>query len=238
VLEAVADYNMWFWHAPFGYAGSLNDLNILNLSPFLESLVDGTFHNLETQSCRVPYAINGKIFQFLYVMVDGIYPMYSQFVRTVHEPVTDEETLFAKWQEDARKDVERAFGNLQAKFQVTCRPIMQNDLMRIADTFTACLIMHNICVSDRVMEGDVHTRYSPSNILDIPELEEEEIDYPDNFNGVVQGGQRVFAPIGIRNGNPEDMHNILTRQDHWRALNDILEHARLNVAIMAHISNR
>jgi Plant transposon protein. len=33
VLEAVADYNMWFWHASFGYAGSLNDLNILNLSP-------------------------------------------------------------------------------------------------------------------------------------------------------------------------------------------------------------
>jgi hypothetical protein len=25
VLEAVADYNMWFWHASFGYAGSLND---------------------------------------------------------------------------------------------------------------------------------------------------------------------------------------------------------------------
>jgi hypothetical protein len=157
-------------------------------------------------------------------MVDGIYPMYSQFVRTVHEPVTDEETLFAKWQEDARKDVERAFGNLQAKFQVTCRPIMLHELMRFADTFTACLIMHNICVSDRVMEGDVHTRYSPSNILDIPELEEEEIDYPDDFNGVEQGGPQRLC--------------ITFLQDHWRALNDILEHARLNEAIMAHVSNR
>jgi len=238
VLEAVADYNMWFWHASFGYAGSLNDLNILNLSPFLESLVDGTLHDLETQSRRVPYAINGEIFRFLYVMVDGIYPMYSRFVRTIHEPVTDEERLFAKWQEDARKDVERAFGNLQSKFQVTCRPIMQHDLIRIGDTFTACLILHNISVSDRVMDGNVHARYSPSNILDIPELDEEEIGYPDDFNGVVQGGRRAFGQIGLRNGNPNVINNMLTRQEHWRALNDVLEHARLNDAIMVHVSNR
>lgn len=63
VLEAIADYNMWLWHASFGYAGSLNDLNILNLSPFLESsLVDGSFHNLEQQSRSIPFAINGEIF--------------------------------------------------------------------------------------------------------------------------------------------------------------------------------
>ena len=37
VLEALVDYHLWFWHAPFGYAaGSLNDLNIFNLSPLLE----------------------------------------------------------------------------------------------------------------------------------------------------------------------------------------------------------
>ena len=29
------------WHASFGYARSLNDVNILNLSPLLESLVCG-----------------------------------------------------------------------------------------------------------------------------------------------------------------------------------------------------
>jgi Plant transposon protein. len=56
----------------------------------------------------------------------------------------EEETLFAKWQEDARKDVERAFCNLQSKFQVTCHPKLQHDLNQIADTFIACLIMYNI----------------------------------------------------------------------------------------------
>mmetsp|Transcript_7523 Transcript_7523/g.14264 ORF Transcript_7523/g.14264 Transcript_7523/m.14264 type:complete len:99 (+) Transcript_7523:81-377(+) len=97
--------------------------------------------------------------------------------------------------------------------------------------------MHNICVSDRVMEGNVHARYCPANILDIPELEEEEIGYPDDFNGTVQGGRRAVGDIGLRNGDPDVMHNVLTRQEHWRALNDILEHARLNEAIMAHVSN-
>jgi Plant transposon protein len=28
VLEAFADYNLWFWHSSFGWPGSLNDINI------------------------------------------------------------------------------------------------------------------------------------------------------------------------------------------------------------------
>jgi hypothetical protein len=46
VREALSDYHLWFWYASFGYAGSLNYLNILNLSPLLESLVDRTFTDL------------------------------------------------------------------------------------------------------------------------------------------------------------------------------------------------
>jgi len=33
VLEAMADYNLWIWHACFGWAGSLNDINIWDRSP-------------------------------------------------------------------------------------------------------------------------------------------------------------------------------------------------------------
>jgi len=28
VLEAMSDFNLWIWHASFGFAGVLNDLNI------------------------------------------------------------------------------------------------------------------------------------------------------------------------------------------------------------------
>ena len=50
VLEAIADHNLYFHHASFGYAGSLNDINILNLSPFLERLTDGSFAAAERES--------------------------------------------------------------------------------------------------------------------------------------------------------------------------------------------
>jgi hypothetical protein len=74
VLEALSDYHLWFWHASFGYAGSLNDLNILNLSPLLVTLLDGTFTELEQSSMLVPFEVAGNLFNCLFVLVDGIYP--------------------------------------------------------------------------------------------------------------------------------------------------------------------
>lgn len=73
VLGAIADNHLWFWHASFGYyAGTLNDLNILNLSPFLESLVDGSFIDMEKASGVVPFEISDEEFDLLFVLVDGL----------------------------------------------------------------------------------------------------------------------------------------------------------------------
>jgi hypothetical protein len=105
VLEAVADYHLWFWHAWFGYEGSLNDLNILNLSPLLKSLVDGTFVDVEKSANVVPFQVAGDLFQRLFVLVNGIYPQYSRFVKGIHLPVTESEKSFTAWQEAARKDI-------------------------------------------------------------------------------------------------------------------------------------
>jgi hypothetical protein len=55
VLEALANYHLWFGHGSFGYAGSLNDLIILNLLPLMESLVDGTFVAMENSSQHLPH---------------------------------------------------------------------------------------------------------------------------------------------------------------------------------------
>ncbi|MGH7954363.1 MAG: hypothetical protein ACREOZ_00205 [Gloeomargaritales cyanobacterium] len=45
VLEAMADHNLWIWHAAFGFPGSLNDINIWDQSPLHRALVDGTWGN-------------------------------------------------------------------------------------------------------------------------------------------------------------------------------------------------
>ena len=34
ILEAVADYDLWIWHAYFGMPGTNNDINVLKLSNF------------------------------------------------------------------------------------------------------------------------------------------------------------------------------------------------------------
>jgi hypothetical protein len=74
VLEALGDHHLWFWHASTGYAASLNDLDILNLPPLLESLVDGSFAKLEKRATIVPFDMGGEQFNRLFTLVDGIDP--------------------------------------------------------------------------------------------------------------------------------------------------------------------
>ncbi len=81
VLEAPC--NLWIWHASFGWAGSLNDINIWDRSPLLKSWLDGTF-SLFTD---FPFSIAGRTFEKLFVLVDGIYPELARFVKTFSEPV-------------------------------------------------------------------------------------------------------------------------------------------------------
>jgi len=51
-------------------------------------------------------------------------------------------------QEGARKDVERAFGVLQARFEILKNPIRQWDLGTIEDIMMACIILHNMIIED------------------------------------------------------------------------------------------
>ena len=81
VLEAMADYNLWFWHVAFGFPGSLNDINIWDNSPLHKSFVDGTFAFVDFE-----FEIGGRVFNKLWVLVDGIYPQLSRFVQTLSVP--------------------------------------------------------------------------------------------------------------------------------------------------------
>jgi Plant transposon protein len=66
VLEAICDYNLWFWHTSYGYAGAMKDLNILNLSPFISSITNGSFGVLEHEAGVVPFEIDNQQFTCLY----------------------------------------------------------------------------------------------------------------------------------------------------------------------------
>jgi hypothetical protein len=86
VLEAIADPDLYIWYSFFGKAGSLNDINILNKSSIVAAILNGSF-NLQTR----PYTINGITRDWLYFLVDGIYPPYSIFIYTFHHPQNEME---------------------------------------------------------------------------------------------------------------------------------------------------
>jgi hypothetical protein len=62
VLEAACDYNLWFWHASFGHPGTLNNINILNLSPLVDRFLDGQFAIIEQRSGKVPFKVDNQYF--------------------------------------------------------------------------------------------------------------------------------------------------------------------------------
>ncbi|XP_048605584.1 uncharacterized protein LOC125583075 [Brassica napus] len=69
----------------------------------------------EGRAPRVKYVVNGHPYKLAYYLTDGIYPKWSTFIQSITLPQTPKQELFAKVQEAIRKDVERAFGVLQAR---------------------------------------------------------------------------------------------------------------------------
>ena len=145
ILEAVASQDLWIWHAFFGLPGSLNGINVLDRSPVFTLLANG-------HAPPVNYIINGHQYRMGYYLADGIYPNWSTFVKTIPCPQGLKKKHFAKARESARKDVERAFGVLQARFAIVCGPARFWDKETLADIMKACIIMHNMVIEG---EGDI-----------------------------------------------------------------------------------
>ena len=231
VMEAVCDYHMWFWHASYGYCGTLSDLNILDFSPFLDSLLDGSFAELE--SAVVPYKINDKEFHKMYLLVDGIYPKFSRFVKTIPYPTTEAERKFSAWQEAARKDIERAFGVLQQMWQCIGRPFHQLTLKSIAIKVSCCMILHNMCMSDRVM-GDPRARYNPAHNCSkyVNEEYTPTVQQPPDLNQVQDPLQENgVCRIGLANGDLNTIE-VMRNREAWVDLNSKDQHVELHKALL------
>ena len=91
ILEAIADHRRYIWYANFGDPGSLNDLNVLDKSSMVGSLLSG---NLPISAPK-RYTINGKERDWMYFLVDGIYPEWSIFINTYSKPSEKNKKNFA-----------------------------------------------------------------------------------------------------------------------------------------------
>jgi Plant transposon protein len=116
----------------------------------LKLILDGSFSHL----VDFPYDVGGKSFNQLWLLVDGIYPEVSCFVKTIDEPIDAPKGLYTRWQEASRKDVERAFGVLQRKFQVLRKPMEWWFLNDIKEVVESTIILHNMMVEERVKRDE------------------------------------------------------------------------------------
>ena len=83
-----------------------------------------------------------------YYLADGIYPSYPTFVKSIRLPQSEPDKLFAKHQEGCRKDIERAFGVLQARFKIIREPARLWDIDDLGIIMRSCIILHNMIVED------------------------------------------------------------------------------------------
>jgi len=203
VLETVASYDLWIWHAIFGPSGTLNDVNVLDRSPVFDDIIKG-------QAPQVTFSINGRDYHMAYYLTDSIYPKWATFIQSISIPQGLKAVLFAQHQEAVRKDVERAFGVLQARFAVVKNPALFWDKVKTGKIMRANIILHNMIVED---ERDGYTQY------DVSEFQQGE----DTGSSHVDLTFATDIPINIGN-----MMGVRTRirdkQMHQQLKSDLVEH--------------
>ncbi|XP_057811638.1 uncharacterized protein LOC131025869 [Salvia miltiorrhiza] len=141
ILETVASQDLWIWHAFFGTLGSRNDINVLDQSHVFDDILEG-------RAPKVNYIVNGRERNMRYYLTDGIYPQWAAFIKSIPAPQLRKHQLFAQHQEAAQKNIERAFGVLQARFAFIKRPCLIWDRDIMGKIMIARIIMHNMIVED------------------------------------------------------------------------------------------
>ncbi|XP_048494312.2 uncharacterized protein LOC104900436 [Beta vulgaris subsp. vulgaris] len=116
------DYMHWPWkNCPTAWKGqytrvSNNDLNVLSKSNLFREKLQGN-------APEVDFTVNGSQYTMGYYLMDSIYPEWAAFVKSFPHPQDPKRLCFKRRHESARKDVERAFGVLQAGFTIVKGPV-------------------------------------------------------------------------------------------------------------------
>ncbi|KAJ9555087.1 hypothetical protein OSB04_009701 [Centaurea solstitialis] len=141
VIEAVASYDLWIWHAYYGTPGATNDIVIVNQSPIFNDLFEG-------KAPDSSFSVNGRQYKHGYYLADGIYPKWTTFVKAYRYPTEPEQVAFTERQESARKDIERAFAILKSKWHIVKYPARAWTKKKLRYTMYTCIILHNMIRED------------------------------------------------------------------------------------------
>lgn len=93
--------------------------------------------------------VNGNEYNMPYYLADGIYPSWPVLIKTLRNAPDAAGKLFSLLQEAARKDIECAFGVLQARWGLICQPCRLWDLEDANLLIITAIILHNMIVEER-----------------------------------------------------------------------------------------
>lgn len=109
---------------------------------------------------------NGNGYDNQYWLMDGIYPCLATFVLGFAKPVSEKDCNFTYWQELICKDIERAFGVLQARWKVLSLPACHWEHSILDDMVRCCVILHNMIIEDEYENPDIDNDNVEFNNLD------------------------------------------------------------------------
>lgn len=180
VMETVSDEDLYIWHFYIGCPGSMNDLNVLSTSPLYHNIASGAWPPKD-----FPYTVNGRTRRLLYYLADGIYPRYAFFATPYSAPATPKQRVYNRLHEALRKDAERLYAVLTARFHIVLHPARYGTVARIIQTAKAVAILHNMVVAER-RTGYLGRERMAARAADATSLLTEAVG-PDIGNGVAHG---------------------------------------------------
>uniref|UniRef100_A0A0D3BW55 DDE Tnp4 domain-containing protein n=1 Tax=Brassica oleracea var. oleracea TaxID=109376 RepID=A0A0D3BW55_BRAOL len=151
--------------------GTLNDINVLDHSLVFDDIING-------QAPQVNFSVNEREYHLAYYFTDE----------------GPKAVLFAQRQEAVRKDVERAFGVLQARFAIVKNPAVFWDKIKIENIMRACIILHNMIVED---ERNEYTQFDVSDFQQGEDNGSSHVDLtfstdiPTNITNIMSARTRI-----------------------------------------------
>ncbi|XP_076959635.1 uncharacterized protein LOC143635772 [Bidens hawaiensis] len=145
MLEAVASFDLWIWHAFFGMLGANNDIAVIHPSPIFDRVIEGVAPDTS-------FSTNDVNYEYRYYLVDGMCPS------------DDKHQYFRKKHESTRKDIERAFEALNKRWSIIRQPTCFHQMNKLRNIMRTCIILLNMILDDSgkaICQGEYNDEPEP-----------------------------------------------------------------------------
>jgi len=146
-MKTVCDEDLWNCHLFVGCPGSHKDINFIHVSPLYLYVTIGEW---PPRTCSV--TVKCTTSTLLYYLVDCKYSRFAFFVSRFPNPTAKVELNSNRPQEAVRKNVERLYALLTARFHVSLHPKNYSTVAQMVTVTRAVAIVHNM-VTEQQKDG-------------------------------------------------------------------------------------